>query len=757
MRREDARFLTGAGAYTADRAVPGALACVFLRADRPHARIVSVDASAARALPGVVLVLTGADLDPAAFEEMLVTCPEGEVATPLRVPHRPILARERVSYVGEAVALVAAESASITQDALEQILVEYEDLPAVTDPLAALAAGAPAVHPQDPRLAGNLAFAMRHGDAAAVEAAFAGAAHRVSIEARANRVVGHPLEARAAIAAWDAAAGRYRLCLGHQGAQSMQAQLARVLRVPPEAVVIETPDIGGAFGVKEPAYPEYVALLVAARRAGRPLRWVSNRAEAFLSEHHGRDVAQRAELALDAGGRFLALRFHSVANLGAHIAKAGAFIAAYNPGRSMSGVYAIGALAGDVRCALTHTPPVGPYRGAGRPEMAFAIERLVDVAARACGIDRLELRRRNFVRGFPYRTPHGVEYDSGDFAGALEKAIAAADWAGFGARRAASAARGRLRGIGLASFLEATGGPAEEGAALRFAADGSLRLQVATQSSGQAHETVFPAIVARLLGLDAGTVVLEQGVHAQALAGGSTIASRSLVSASRAAHAACEALVARSRPLAAQRLEVAEADIEYAQGALRVAGTDRAIGLLALARSLERTDDGGHPLDTVASVRVARSYPNGCHVAELEVDPDTGAVQLLAYTMADDFGVLQNPVIVEGQMHGGVAQGAGQALLEHCRYDASGQLVAGSLMDYALPRADDLPAFAVLDAPAPSAVHPLGVKGAGEAGATGAPAAIANALADALALRGAALPDMPYTPEQVWRALQQAR
>lgn len=753
MRREDNRFLTGTGTYTADVAHPEALKCAFLRSDRPHARILAIDASAARVLPGIRFVLTGADLAPGELDEFVVACPDGDIAVPLVVPHRPVLARDRVCYVGEAVALIAADTLPLALDALEHIAVKYQDLPALTDPLAAAAPEAPSVHPDDERLAGNICFAMRHGNAVLTEAAFVQAAHRVAIEVRANRLVGHPLEPRGALAYWDEKRNTYRIALGHQGAQSMRAQLAQVLRVAEDRIDIETPDVGGAFGVKEPAYPEYLALLIAARRARRPMQWISTRSEAFLSEHHGRDVVQRAELALDVEGRFLALRFSFLSNLGAHIAKAGAFIAAFNPGRSMAGVYAFGAISGEVRCVLTHTPPVGPYRGAGRPEMAYVIERLVDEAAAATGIERLELRRRNLIRQFPHTTPHGVEYDSGNFAAVLERALQAARWQEFEVRRASSRAMGRLRGIGLACFLEATGGPAEEGAMLRFAADGTVRLLVATQSSGQGHETVFPAVAARLLGIPEACVHLEQGTHDFSLAGGSTIASRSLVAAGKAIHTACSLVIGKARSLAADRFEVGVDDVEFEGGQLRVAGTDRSMTLATLAAALTPSE-GAHPLDTRSAVPVARSFPNGCHVAEVEIDPETGHTRLLAYTMVDDFGAVQNAVIVEGQMHGGAAQGVGQAMLEHCLFDtASGQLTTGSLMDYALPRADDLPAFVVLDEPSPSTVHPIGAKGAGEAGATGAPAAVANAVADALRGQHAALPDMPFSSEKIWRAL----
>lgn len=750
MRREDQRFLTGTGRYCGDALSADTLHAAFLRADRPHSLIRSIAVNDARAMPGVQCVLTGADLGAERLGEFLITVPPGRIVKPLDAPPRTALAAERVVYVGEPVAIVVATTLAQAQEAIEAISIDYEDLPAITDPA----------------LATHECFAMAHGDGARAQEAFDRATHRVSLALRANRVVGHPLEPRAAIARFDRATAQFTLRVGHQGAQSIRTQLAQALNVAPECVWIETPDVGGAFGVKEPVYAEYVTLLVAARKLQQPIAWLSTRAEAFLSEYHARDVVQRAELAVDADGRFLAMRFEFRSNLGAQLAKAGAFIAAFNPGRSMAGVYDVGAIDGIVRCMVTNTPPVGPYRGAGRPEMAFAIERLVDAAAAQIGIDRIELRRRNVVRTFPHTTAHGVVYDSGDFAGVLERALQAADWSGFSDRREQAGSRNRLRGIGLASFLEATGGPPEEGAALRFDADGSIEVLAATQSSGQAHETVFPAIAARLLGVPEAVVRLSQGLHdapdagarSATLAGGSTIASRSLTATGGAIKSACDESIAKARLAAAAKFEVAPADIAFAAGTFRVVGTDRAVTLTALAAEVAPTTGQPHPFDSQSRVAAVRTFPNGCHVAEIEIDPETGAIELVGFTAVDDFGIVQDARIVEAQVHGGVTQGIGQALLEHCRYEANtGQLLTGSLMDYALPRADDLPAFRVIDAPTASTVHPLGAKGAGEAGATGAPAAIANAVADALRQSGATVPDMPFTAETVWRALRAAR
>ncbi len=750
MRREDQRFLTGTGRYCSDALTDDTLHASFLRSDRAHALIKSITVDDARAMPGVQCVLTGVDLRQERLGEFPLAVPSGRIVKPLDVPPRTALAVDCVVYVGEPVAIVVAKTLAQVQDALEVIEVDYKDLSAVTDPA----------------LATRECLVLEHGDSALVQQAFDRAAHRVSLELRMNRVVGHPIEPRAAIARFDYASARFTLRVGHQGAQSMRAQLAQVMNVASDQIWIETPDIGGAFGVKEPVYAEYVALLVAARQLQRPIAWLSTRSEAFLSEYHARDVVQRAELAIGTDGCFLAMRFEFRSNLGAHIAKAGAFIATFNPGRSMAGIYDVGAIHGTVYGLVTNTPPVGPYRGAGRPEMAFAIERLVDEAAAQVGIDRIELRRRNAVRTFPHTTAHGVIYESGNFASVLERALEAANWSTIVGRREQARSRNRLRGIGLASFVEATGGPLEEGVALRFSAEGSIEILAATQSSGQAHETVFPLIAARLLGVPEGVISLSQGLHdapgasprSATLAGGSTIASRSLTATSGAIKAACDESIAKARLAAAAKFEVADADVSFEAGIFRVVGTDRAVTLIALAAEVTQTAGHSHPFDSQSRVAAVRTFPNGCHVAEIEIDPETGVIELVAFTAVDDFGIVQHAGIVEAQVHGGVTQGIGQALLEHCRYDAdTGQLLTGSLMDYALPRADDLPLFCVIDAPTTSTAHPLGAKGAGESGSTGAPAAIANAVADALRQTSATVPDMPFTAEKIWRALRAAK
>jgi carbon-monoxide dehydrogenase large subunit len=750
MRREDARLLTGQGRFAADFAQDDQVFGVFLRSDRAHARVLGIDASAAREMLGVLAVLMAQDVSTAKPFWTLAS-PHG-VLTPLRAPERPLLASDRVRYVGEPIALVVAASEDLARDAAEHILVGYEDLPAVTDPLAAVAEGAPLLYEEIP---GNVCYAQSHGDAARTEAALKASAHVVRLALRNNRLVPSPLEPRAVLASFDPGGG-YRIALSTQGMPRMQAELADLLGVPREKVRIETGDVGGGFGVRTPAYAEYVTLLHAARSLGRTVKWVSTRSETFVSEHHARDGNLEGELGLDGEGHFLAMRFCFTANMGAYLSYKSAFIAATNPGTTMAGIYRTPAIHGAIRCVLTNTAIVGPYRGSGRPEMATMIERLIDEAADRLDMDRIELRRRNMIPRTPWTTATGVEYDSGDFPGVLARALAASEWNDFPARRRASAIRGRLRGIGLSCFMEATGGPNKEHAAFRFTAKGDLEIHCGTQSTGQGHETVFPQMVAAWLGLPEQRVRLVQGDHGLAVESGGTIASRSLVAAGGALKIGAEAVIARARGLAARELETDSVDLEFAGGEFRVAGTDRAIGLAELIAGA-CPPSGPHPLDVDAVFDVKTTFPNGCHVAEVEVDPETGVVTVERYTAVDDFGHVQHEGIVEGQLHGGVAQGIGQALTEHCRYDASsGQLLTGSFADYALPRADDLPQVVVLHHGQPSTHHPFGAKGAGESGATGAPGAVMNAIADALRACGAAQVDMPATPAAVWQAIRSA-
>ena len=749
-------MLTGQGRFLADAPMPGQAAAVFLRSPHAHARIAGIDAAAARAAPGVLAVLTAADVR--AFGAGNVSGPPplaGRGGRKLVVPHRPPLATDRVLHVGQTVALVVAETQAAAQDAAELIAVDYAPLPAVVAARAALSDGAPLLWPEAP---GNLALDWpgpvpdpEGANAAAVARVIAGAAHVVRLEAAHQRLAGATLEPRGATAAFDAAADRFTLRVCSQGAGMLRDSLAAAAGIAPARLRVVTEDIGGAFGVKTPPYPEYVALLVAAQRLGRPVHWMSSRSEAFGSDNQARDNVAQAVLALDAAGHFLALQVDAVVNLGAFVASHGALIATHNFARCLGSLYRIPRIAIGVRLAFTNTLPTGPYRGAGRPEANYLTERLVEAASRATGIAAVALRRRNMIppEAMPYRSAVGATYDGGDFAGILDAALARADAGGFAARRAESAARGRRRGFGISCFLEHSGGLPLESAALLFEA-GRVTLRLGVQSTGQGHATIFPRLVAERLGLPAASVELRQGDSDFALRGGAAVASRSTALAGTAVLRVVDLVVERARAIAATMLEAAEGDLVLRDGGFEVVGTDRRLALLEVAAEGARR---GTPLDATGTVEAPDSFPNGCHIAEIEIDPDTGAVAMLAYTAVDDCGVVLDHALADGQVIGGAAQGIGQALMERIAYDGdSGQIISGSFMDYAMPRASDMPAFVCAAHPVPCRSNALGAKGVGEAGTTAAIAAIMNAIEDALPPgRGAGL-RMPATPEAVWRA-----
>ena len=750
LRSEDEPLLRGSGRFTDDLAVPGAAHAAFARAPHAHAVIRRLDASAARAMPGVLAVLTGADVREAGLGGIppAVLLP-GRDGKPMFGPAMPVLAQERVRYVGEPVALVVAETAAQAQDAAEALEVDYDALPAAADVARASAPGAPLLYPEAP---GNVALDWEHGDAAAVEAAFARAAHKVAVRLQDNRVAPVTLEPRAAIGAWDAARGRYTLTASTQGVAVVRKLLAEaVFKCPPEAIRVVTPDVGGGFGMKAQAYPEYAALLLAARRLDRPVRWRASRLESFLADTHGRDGVLEGALALDADGRFLALRARTAVGIGAYASTYAAIVATNNTKNCLSSVYAIPAIHIGVKMLLGNAAPLGPYRGAGRPEAIYLVERLIEDAARKTGVDRVELRRRNLIppAAMPYKAPSGQTYDSGEFEAVLDKALALADWKGFAARRKASEARGQLRGIGLCCFLEVAGGsPLSEIADLRFEADGHVVLRTGAQAMGQGQMTTLPLILARLLDVDVARIRVVQGDTDEVPGGLPTVASRSTMMAGGAMTRAVEEALKKGKDLAAEMLETAAADIEYRAGLFRVAGTDRAVGFGELAKRDRR-------LDTVATFTAPEmSFPNGCHVCEVEVDPETGVVQVVGYAAVDDVGNVVHEAIVEGQIHGGVAQGLGQVLGEHVVYGADGQLLTASFMDYPMPRADDFPPLRLGHHVAPCTTNPLGAKGAGESGVAGSLPAAVNAVLDALATRGVTHLDMPMTPQRVWQALQ---
>ena len=757
-RREDLRLVTGQGRYAADCDLPGQAQGHFLRADRAHAAIRGIDTAAARAVPGVLGIFTGADTLQAGFGNAppMVRYP-GKNGMQLRTPFRHMLATDRVRFVGEAVALVVAESAAAAQDAAELIAVDYEDLPAVVEAADALLPDAPLLHRDVP---GNIAFDYEYGDAAKTADAFAGAAHVVRLTLDAQRIVGNPMEPKSCLAAYDAARDVFDLYAPTQGMSMMQGALSGITGLPPERLRVHAADVGGGFGIRGDAYPEYLAVMLAAKSLGRPVKWVGTRSETIMSDHHGRAALLTGALALDRNGTFLAARYEWLVNLGAYCTNAGPFINTAAPAGQAVNVYRIPAVYGFNRLVLTNTTPTTAYRGAGRPNVSYLTERLVDEAARVAGIDRVEIRRRNLLPkdAFPYKTPTGSTYDSGDPPGLLEAVVREADWAGFAARRQASERGGRLRGRGIAIFIEPSGGgsPKEE-VAIKFGSSGNADLYALAGPSGQGHETVFPEVVAEIFGLPAETITLRYSdPDGPRLVGAGTIGSRSLMNHGGALVLAAREVVRKGLDLAARDLEVAASDLVFEDGRYRVPGTDLSVGLDELAR--RHAGGAVHPLDSQGEIAMVMAYPSGAHVAEVEIDPETGIVELASYVAVDDCGRVLNHTLVAGQMHGGIMQGIGQVLGEHCLYDrATGQLLTGSFMDYYMPHADILPPLALHDHPVLSPSNPLGAKGAGEAGTTGCIPTLGNAVIDALRPLGIDHLDMPYSPHRVWAAIRAAR
>ena len=772
-RKEDARLITGAGRYSDDVNLEGQAHAAMVRSPHAHARIVRIDASDAEKLPGVIAVLTGHD----ALAAGLRPIPHRPVPTnpheiPLKsrdgspfflAPHPPLPA-DRARFAGEAVAMVIAETPAIAGDAAERVVVDYAPLAAVTSSSAAVAASAPIVWDEAPS---NLCVDSETGDAAAVDAAFACAAHAVRLETRINRVTGVPMEPRAVVAVYDESSGRYTLYAGSGGSQRQRGDVAGVLGVPESAVRVVAHDVGGNYGTRNGCYPEFALVAWAARRLGRPVKWTCDRREALLTDYQSRDLVSHVELALDADGRFLALRGVNTSNVGAH---AVSFTPLAKGVAVSSSVYHVPASCMRARAVLSHTTPTSPYRSAGRPEVMFVIERLIDLAARRHGFDRVALRRLNLVPAdaMPYRNPLGLVYDSGDYAAAQDRALALADWRGFESRRAESGRRGRYRGIGIANYIELNTGVPRERAEIRVhpdagRADAPARIDVVigTLSAGQGHESSFAQLVAEWFDVGVERVRIIAGDTDVASVGGGSHSGRSMRLGAVVIAKASDQIVDKGRRLAAWLLEAAEADVEFSRGRFAVKGTDRGVGLFEAASAALRPDVPEAlrgPLagagDETMSVP---SYPYGCAVCEVEVDAETGAVEIVRYTTVDDVGRAVNPLILHGQTHGGIAAGVGQALWELCHHDESGQMTSQTFMDYALPRADQFPFFATEISEVPSTTNPLGLRGGGEGGTTPALAAVVNAIVDALADFGVEHLEMPATPERVWQARQGAR
>lgn len=762
FRIEDDALLRGRGRFIADAVSEGQAYGFFVRSPRAHARIVSIDVETARRAPGVLAVLTAADMEAAGIGGVSWHPPiKGRGGANVVEPLRPALATDRVLHVGQPVALVVASSASVAQDAAESVAVDYEPLEPVIGVARAVAPDAPRLWPEAPgNVALDWAFPSGHDNmnADAIDRAIAGATHVARVTCINQRIVVASIEPRGATASYDPASERYTLLVCSQGVAGLRDSMARIMRVERSRLHVLTEDVGGAFGMKSSPYPEYPALLVAARMIGRQVHWMSSRAEAFVSDNQARDSLLEGELALDEKGRFLALRIRSLVDLGGFLGPVGAHLATNNFARCLPGMYHIPLIDVSVRCVFTNTVPTAPYRGAGRPEANYLLERLAEAAARVTGIPADRIRRRNLIppSAIPYKTAIGTVYDSGDFPAVFDKALALADFAGFGKRRREAKKRGRLRGIGLSCLLEHAGGMPTEGAALLFRGGEELVVALGAQGTGQGHASVFPRLAAERLGLDPQAVRLVQGDSDLDVASSSSVGSRTTMTAGAAIMRAVDVLIEKGRTLAADALEGAEADIVFQDGAFVVTGTDRHVSLFelaALAKTRKTSGEIAEDLDTKVTTETPHTYPNGCHVAEVEIDPETGAVEVIAYTAVDDCGRALDPVLVEGQIHGGVAQGLGQALREQAVYDAdSGQLVTGSFMDYGLPRAADMPPIVAADHYVPATTNPLGVKGVAEAGTTAALAAVMNAIADAIPGPAGARLDMPATPEKVWAA-----
>jgi carbon-monoxide dehydrogenase large subunit len=762
-RFEDGRLLRGRGRYHEDMNLPGQAHLVVVRSMHAHARIRGIDAASARAMPGVCAVFTGADLGDDLGTMKMTLKRKRPDGTPMFAPPHRGLARDRARYVGDPIALVVAETRAQAEDAAERVRVDYEPLPSVTATADAVRAGAPAVWDDCPD---NVSNVHEVGDRAGVEAALARAHRVVRRRYVITRVHAQYMEPRGALGVWDPVEERYTLHADVQYPHRVRSALAtNILRVPEHTIRVVAGDIGGGFGTKGWQYPEHRLVLWAARKLGRPVKWTCERREAIPADEHARDNVTEAELGLDADGRFVGLRVRTLANVGAYVSSDRNLLATFSNVATLVGVYTIPVAHVQVTSVLSHTSSTAPYRGAGRPEATYVIERLIDDAARELALDAVELRRRNLIPGgkMPYRTALGVTYDCGDFAAGMARALKLADVAGFPARRAEAAMRGRLRGLAVVNAIERAAGPQPEFAEIRFASSGSATIFMGTKNQGQGHETTFKQILHERLGLDPASVRFVDGDTDQVGFGMGSMGSRSTVIGGTALWMAADKIIAKGRKIAARLLEAADTDVAFADGRFSVVGTDRGIGLVEVARAAfqpPQLPPGVEPglYETGTFSPPSDTWPNGCHVCEVEIDPETGAVELVRYAVVDDVGTVINPVTLKGQIHGGVAQGIGQALMEQIVYESeSGQLLTTSLMDYALPRADDFCEVAIESNPVPTRLNPLGAKGAGEAGTVGALPAAFNAVMDALAPLGVRELDMPASPARVWAAIRRAR
>src|SRR5436190_8963943 len=760
-RTEDPILVRGGGCYTDDVKLAGEAHAVIVRSRIAHGVMKHIETSAARAMPGVLSVYTEADLADYGTLKCIVPFNNRD-GTPMKRPPRPALPTDKVRFVGDPIAFVVAETLLQAKDAAEAVEVDIDPLPAVVTAAEAIRPDAPLLHDEAP---GNVALDYHYGDADQVAAAFSKATHVTRIKLVNSRVVVNAMEPRSAMGVYDAGSGRYTLHVPSQGVFGMKGSIADILKVEPKQVRIKTGHVGGSFGMKAAPFPEYVCVLHAARALGRPVKWTDDRSGSFVSDSHGRDHEVTAELALDAHGSFLAVRLTSLGNVGGFLSHVAPMPSTLNAVRNVQSVYRTPLLEVSTKCVFTNTTHVSAYRGAGRPEGNYYMERLIDVAADEIEMDRIELRRRNYIkaRELPRKTASGSTYDSGDFPGVLKHALEVADAKGFTRRKRESRRRGKLRGLGVGSFLECTAPPSKEMGGIRFEADGTVTIITGTLDYGQGHAAPFAQVLSEKLGIPFQRIRLVQGDSDELLAGGGTGGSKSIMHSGTAIVEAAGKVIEQGKQIASHVLEAAASDIEFSEGRFVIAGTDRSIGIMELAEQLRSgvTLPGNAPstLDVrhVSDGPGAATFPNGCHVCEVELDPETSVIEVVKYASVNDFGTIINPLIVEGQLHGGVIQGVGQALMEMTVYDPDGQFLTGSFMDYALPRAADSPLVTVVNHPVPATSNVLGVKGCGEAGCAGGLACVMNAVADVLSEFGIRHLDMPATPYRVWRAIQDAQ
>ena len=754
-RQEDPTLLRGEGRYTDDMNLANQAYCVMVRSQVAHGVIKGIDTAEAKAMPGVLGVWTGADLNAAGYGNLktLIPVPNRD-GTPMKTPTRQSLATDKVRFVGDPVAFVVAETMAEAKDAAEAVMVDIDQLPAVTDAREAAKPGAPLVFDDAP---GNICVDYLYGDSAKVAEAFAKAAHVTRLRLVSNRIVVCAMEPRSAVADYDAKTDRYTLRAGNQGAFGLKHQMADLLKIKPNQMRILTGNVGGSFGMKGSPYPEYAGLFHASKILGRPVKWTDERSGAFLSDQHGRDHDFDAELALDKDGKFLAVRLAGFANVGAYLANVGPLMGSMGVTRNLAAIYRTPLIEVATKVAFTNTSPVGAYRGAGRPEANYFMERLIDTAAREMGLDKVEMRKRNHIKPeeMPYKTASGTTYDSGEFTTLLDKALKFADVAGFAARKEESSKRGRLRGLGIGDYLEVTAPPMKEMGGIRFEPNGDVTIITGTLDYGQGHWTPFAQVLSEKLGIPFHKIKLIQGDSDLLIAGGGTGGSKSIMASGAAIVEASDKVIDKGKQIAGVALEASAVDIEFRLGRFTIVGTDRGIGIMELAERLRggmKLPEGVPDTLDVSHVHEAApsAFPNGAHVAEVEIDPDTGWVEVVKYTMVNDFGTVINPLLVEGQSHGGVVQGIGQALFEHVVYSEDGQILTGSFTDYALPRATDAPSFELDYHSVPAKTNVLGAKGCGEAGCAGSLPSVMNAISDAL---GGKHINMPATPERVWAAL----